>query len=149
MRYVFSWELYATISQGNPPVSDVPCFKENITTQFAISLVEKVDNREEDASKKTTSQIYTVTVGGEQLTIKKFEKGSFTIANDKLSATRNNGMFMTAVTPIVLAKVPGDKTVILSVSITMKDGTTLSTSETITFTVPDFYFAVFVLDGKP
>ncbi len=46
---------------------------------------------------------------------------------------------------VVLAQKPGDKTVTLSVSVTLEDGTNLSASETVAFKVPDFYFAVFYI----
>ncbi len=133
-----------TVSQGNPPVTPSPArINNDITVQFLIAIVEKKNDREEDVSKKVKSCSYTVTVGGEQMVIKSVA-GGFTIASDKLSAEKSRGAFLKKVSPVVQTAIPGEKSVTLAVSVTLEDDTVLSTSETITFVSPDFYFSVHV-----
>ena len=135
-----------TVTARTPLVTpDPPRIDKDISVSFSLDIVEKTNDREENARGKVKQAKYNLTVGGEQITIK--TASGFSVAQNKLSATKTLQALRVTQSAVVLAQKPGDKTVTLSVSVTLEDGTNLSASETVAFKVPDFYFAVFVRDA--
>lgn len=154
-------EDYAlTIWAGDPPFSPDPpkgcsntssrcttgnC-KSHVGLAFNISFVKFEDDVIKDVDSTEIKKVeYRLAVEGDKTQIIAFRG----LSGNRLDSPAVNTpsppvTLLTSVPAVLCARAPGDKTATLTVTVTLVDDTVWEDSETISLTVPDFYFAVFI-----
>jgi hypothetical protein len=122
----------------------------DVTASFSASIKKKTARGAEDVSGDVKESYYTVSVSGTESFLYACQpwKGSFLTWPTEYSTDKQKDKFDKAVNPVVRSKAAGEKTVTLSVRVIMKDGTELSASETIKFTVQALGIVVYAYVGN-
>ena len=144
-----------TVSAGGPASNPDPAVVYNnksendVKTDFKVSIVKETISGSEDASSDVVQSTYTVTVSGVDATLISCNPlyGAFWTSPTSYTRSYTN-TFPTNVTPVIRSLVTGDKTVTLTVSVVMADGTTHSDSETIEFKVRSWALTLLVVPGN-
>jgi hypothetical protein len=130
-----------TVSKGDPASAPNPAVvynsdpKNDVTVSFKVSIEKTVGTGREDVSEYVRKAEYAVTISGSESVFVSCNPlyGNFTLSRTEY--TKETEGFYKEVTPVIRSRKSGDKTVTLTVNVTMEDGVELTAAETIEFKV--------------
>jgi hypothetical protein len=109
--------------------------KNDVTVSFKISIEKTLETRREDISEYCRKAQYSVKINGDESVFVSCKPLYDNFWQSYTEYTKETEGFYKEVTPVIRSRKSGDKSVTLTVKVTMKDNTELTVSETIEFKV--------------